>query len=149
VHSVVQFTVRGSPAETAGLGRPYTLVFDGTCRMCTRLANVLRRWDRHRTIEVVASQTSGVEARFPWIPPLAYSQAIQLVGAGGQTWQGAAAVEELLGILPRGKWIAWIFHVPFVRVLADKLYRWIARNRYHLGCGAHCASRPLDVAFPD
>jgi predicted DCC family thiol-disulfide oxidoreductase YuxK len=90
-----------------------------------------------------------VAPRFPWIPPLAYTQAIQLVGPGGETWQGAAAVEELLGILPRGKWIAWIFHVPFVRVLADKLYRWIARNRYQLGCGAHCASRPLDVAFRD
>lgn len=147
---VVRFTVRGvADQATDGLGRPYTLVYDGMCRMCTRLANVLRRWDAPRQIEVVPSQATGVMARFPWIPPDAYGQAIQLVGPGGRTWQGAEAVEQLLGILPRGRWIAWIFHVPFVRALADRIYRWVARNRYRLGCGEHCQSRPLNVAFRD
>jgi predicted DCC family thiol-disulfide oxidoreductase YuxK len=134
---------------SAGLGRPYTLVYDGTCRVCNRLANVLRAWDRDGDIEVVPSQAAGVMARFPWIPARAFSEAIQLVGPSGSTWQGAAAIEELLGILPRGRLIAWIFKVPFVRVLADKFYRWFARNRYHLGCGAHCQTRPVQVAFRD
>lgn len=147
---VVRFTVRGMeepPSE--GLGRPYTLVFDGLCRMCTRLAKMLRKWDKRSNVEVVASQARGVMARFPWIPREAYAEAIQLVGPGGETWQGAEAVEKLLGVLPRGKWIAWIFHIPFARAIADRIYRWIARNRYRLGCGDHCQSRPLNVAFPD
>ena len=63
--------------------------------------------------------------------------------------QGAAAIEKLLDVLPRGGWIAWVFDIPFVRKLADRLYRWVARNRYRLGCGDHCQSRPLDVAFDD
>jgi predicted DCC family thiol-disulfide oxidoreductase YuxK len=117
--------------------------------MCTRLANVLRNWDGRRTIEVVPSQAAGVMARFPWIPAEAYTQALQLVGPGGQTWQGAAAIERLLTILPRGRWIAWIFRAPFVRALADRVYRWVARNRYRMGCGDHCQSRPLDVEFRD
>jgi len=146
-HTVVHFTVRGQETAATGLGRPYTLVYDGMCRVCNRLANVLRRWDRQREIEVVPSQTTGVMARFPWIPPRAFAEAIQLVGPGGATWQGAAAVERLLDILPRGGWIAWIFKIPFVRTLADKFYRWFARNRYHLGCGEHCVSRPLSVDF--
>ena len=147
---VVRFTVRGIAEEASeGLGRPYTLVYDGMCRMCTRLANVLRAWDSRRTIEVVPSQAGGVMARFPWIPVAAYGQAIQLVGPGGETWQGAAAVERLLTILPRGRWIAWVFTVPFVRAIADRVYRWVARNRYRMGCGEHCQSRPLNVAFPD
>jgi len=107
------------------------------------------KWDGRHQIEVVPSQAPGVMARFPWIPPRAYAEALQLVGPHGRTWQGAAAIEQLLDILPRGKWIAWIFTMPFVRVLADKVYRWFARNRYRLGCGAHCQSRPLDVAFRD
>jgi predicted DCC family thiol-disulfide oxidoreductase YuxK len=119
------------------------------CRICTRLAGVLRAWDTRREIEVVASQATGVMARFPWIPPRAFAEAIQLVGPGGTTWQGAAAVEQLLSILPRGRWISWIFHVPFVRGVADRIYRWVARNRYRLGCGEHCQSRPLNVAFRD
>lgn len=149
-HPVVRFTVRGIAEEaSAGLGRPYTLVYDGMCRMCTRLSNVLTKWDRQRRIEVVPSQATGVMARFPWIPTRAYAEAIQLVGPGGETWQGAAAIEQLLNVLPRGGWIAWIFRIPFVRTLADRVYRWVARNRYRLGCGEHCQARPLNIAFPE
>jgi predicted DCC family thiol-disulfide oxidoreductase YuxK len=142
---VVTFTVRGAPPPE-GLGRPYTVVYDGTCKVCTRLSNVLRRWDRGQ-LEVVASQAPGVMARFPWIPAKAYAEALQLIGPGGKTWQGSAAVEQLLNVLPRGRLISWIFQIPFIRVLADRFYRWFARNRYHLGCGAHCQSRPLNVIF--
>jgi predicted DCC family thiol-disulfide oxidoreductase YuxK len=144
---VVVFTVRGAP-PTGTLGRPYTVVFDGTCKVCTRLAKVLARWDRGELV-VVSSQTPGVLARFPWIPAKAYAEALQLVGPGGKTWQGSAAIEQLLNILPRGRLIAWVFHVPFIRTFADRFYRWFARNRYHLGCGAHCQSRPLNVIFAE
>jgi predicted DCC family thiol-disulfide oxidoreductase YuxK len=113
------------------------------------LANVLRKWDRTELLEVLPSQAPGVTARFPWIPPRAYAEALQLIAANGRTWQGATAIERLLDVLPRGKWISWVFKVPFVRTIADKFYRWFARNRYRLGCGEHCQSRPLDVAFRD
>ena len=149
-YPVVRFTVRGIAEQaSAGLGRPYTLVYDGMCRMCTHLSKVLMKWDGRRQIEVVPSQTTGVMARFPWIPARAYAEAIQLVGPGGETWQGAAAIEQLLHVLPRGRWIGWVFRIPYVRQLADRIYRWVARNRYRLGCGEHCQSRPLNVAFPD
>jgi len=149
-YPVVRFTVRGVPEVASdGSGRPFTLVYDGMCKVCNRLANVLRKWDSRQRIEVVPSQAPGVTARFPWIPARAYTQAIQLVGPNGETWQGAAAIEELLGILPRGRLISWVFRIPYVRVLADKSYRWFARNRYRMGCGTHCQSRPLDVSFPD
>jgi predicted DCC family thiol-disulfide oxidoreductase YuxK len=143
---VVVFTIAGEKA-TEGLGRPYTCVYDGMCKVCTRLAGRLRKWDRNHQIEVVSSQSPGVMARFPWIPPRAYAEALQLIGPGGHTWQGAAAIEQLLNILPKGKLLAWTFRIPFVRGLADRFYKWFARNRYRLGCGEHCQSRPLDVAF--
>jgi predicted DCC family thiol-disulfide oxidoreductase YuxK len=145
---VVRFTIRGQDAAN-GLGRPYTCVDDGTCTVCTRLANVLRQWDGGRQLEVVPSQAPGITARFPWIPMRAYADALQLIGPGGRTWQGAAAIEQLLNILPKGRLVAWIFKIPFVRKFADRFYRWFARNRYRLGCGEHCQSRPLDVAFRD
>jgi predicted DCC family thiol-disulfide oxidoreductase YuxK len=145
---VVRFTVAGHEAQR-GLGRPYTVVYDGTCRVCTRLAGVLREWDRGEALELTPSQAPGVAARFPWIPPRAYAEALQLIGPNGQTWQGAGAIEQLLAVLPKGKMISWLFKIPFVRTIADRLYRWFARNRYRLGCGEHCQSRPLDVAFRD
>jgi predicted DCC family thiol-disulfide oxidoreductase YuxK len=146
---VVRFTVAGGGAATAGLGRAYTVVFDGDCKVCTRLSKVLRDWDRRRELEVVSSQQPGVMARFPWIPARAYADALQLVAADGTTWQGAAAIEQLLTVLPRGRLISWVFKVPFVRTLADRFYRWFARNRYRLGCGSHCQSRPPDVMWAE
>lgn len=145
---VVEFTVRGQSCFD-GLGCPYTVVYDGNCRVCTRLVGVLRRWDRRHELEIVPSEAPGVMARFPWIPRHAYTEALQLVGRGGETWQGSAAIEQLLHVLPRGKLISWLFRIPFMRGIADRFYRWFARNRYRLGCGEHCQSRPLAVAFGD
>jgi predicted DCC family thiol-disulfide oxidoreductase YuxK len=146
---VVTFTVRGQHPETACPTCEYTVVYDGMCKVCTRLANLLRKWDRPHILDVVSSQTPGVMARFPWIPPKAFYEALQMVAVDGTTWSGAAAIERLLDVLPRGRWISWLFRVPFVRLLADKFYRWFARNRYHLGCGEHCMTRPPDVMFKE
>jgi predicted DCC family thiol-disulfide oxidoreductase YuxK len=67
---------------------------------------------------------------------------MQLIGPGGATWEGSAAIEQLLNVLPKGRAISWLFHIPFVRDIADRFYKWFARNRYKLGCGEHCQSRP-------
>lgn len=135
--------MKGSVISAVSSRRPYTLVYDGDCRVCSRIARGIRAWDRRHQIEVVPSQDDGVMERFPWIPAHAFREALQLVGPGGRTWQGAAATEQLVSVLPRGRWIAWVFHVPFVRALADRFYRWFARNRYHLGCAEHCQTRPI------
>jgi predicted DCC family thiol-disulfide oxidoreductase YuxK len=118
--------------------RRYTLVYDGDCSVCNRSVNLLRQMDKRQEIEIVPSQATGVMARFPWIPSAAFAEAIQLIGPGGKTWQGAAAIEQLLGVLPRGRWIAWMYRIPLVRAIADRLYRWFARNRYRFGCSDHC-----------
>ncbi|HUP89462.1 MAG TPA: DUF393 domain-containing protein [Longimicrobiales bacterium] len=145
---VVRFVVSGQEQYQAPLGRTFTVVYDGTCNVCGKLANVLRHWDKGE-LEVVSSQTPGVQARFPWIPARAYVESLQLVGPGGKTWQGAAAIEELLTILPRGRLIGWVFHIPYMRKVADRFYRWFARNRYHLGCGEHCQLKQSDLAYLD
>jgi predicted DCC family thiol-disulfide oxidoreductase YuxK len=147
---VVRFVFGGAEATAAGNGRPYTLVFDGACRVCNRLVGVLRRWDRERQVEAVPSQNTSVHARFPWIPAGAYQESIQLVEIGsGRTWQGAEAIEQLLGMLPRGSLIGWIFRIPYMGRVMDRFYRWFARNRYRLGCGEHCQFRPLQVEYEE
>jgi predicted DCC family thiol-disulfide oxidoreductase YuxK len=116
----------------------YTLVYDGECRFCTRSANVVRRWDRRYVVEILPSQDPTVAKRFPWIPASHFAEAMQLVREDGTTWQGAKAVEQLLAILPRGRWFSWMFWLPLARPMANRVYRWIARNRNRLGCGDHC-----------
>ena len=147
---VVQFTVTGMEAvPTEGLGRPWTVVYDGNCKVCNRLVKVLNALDRRNEIEVVPSQAPGVMARFPWIPARAYAEALQMIGPGGQTWAGAAAVEQILNVVPKGWFVSWLFRIPGVRLIADRFYRWFARNRYKLGCGDHCQSRPVETLFGD
>jgi predicted DCC family thiol-disulfide oxidoreductase YuxK len=144
---VVRFIFGGQETGIVTRGRPYTVVYDGTCKVCGRLVNLLEKWDRRREVQAVPSQNASVPARFPWIPADAYAQAVQLIGPGGRTWQGAAAIERLLDILPRGGLIAWIFKIPGVGFLADRFYRWFARNRYKFGCGEHCQLRPEQLNF--
>ena len=150
---VVQFTVRGAPESApapAGMGRAWVLVYDGNCNVCGKLVRVVQRWDREHHLEIVPSQAPGVQARFPWIPRRAYSESVQLIGPNGRTWQGAAAVEQVIDLLPKGRLITWVFSIPFARPLAERFYRWFARNRYRLGCGEHCQFRPTaDVDFGD
>jgi predicted DCC family thiol-disulfide oxidoreductase YuxK len=117
----------------------YTIVYDGFCNVCKRLIDVLDKWDRAGVLEFVPSQQPDLAARFPWIPTGAYAESLQLIrSADGKTWNGAAALEQVLDILPKGKFLGWVFSIPFARPLAEKFYRWFARNRYRLGCAAHC-----------
>jgi predicted DCC family thiol-disulfide oxidoreductase YuxK len=158
---VVRFTVRGAPRDAAsaeafsagwsgtGEGRPYTVVYDGHCKVCGKMVRLLRAWDRGRILEIVPSQLAGLQARFPWIPARAYTEGVQLIGPGGRTWQGAGAIEQIIDIMPRGGLISWVFKIPFARALADRFYRWFARNRYRLGCGEHCTVRAELLDFGD
>jgi len=155
---VVRFTVKGqgeddssSPARAPTYGSPtraYTVVYDGACRICQGLVRRLGAWDKRGMLEIVPSQGPGVHARFPWIPARAFAQSVQLIRrSDGRTWQGAAAIEAIIDQLPKGKLVTWVFSIPFVRPLAERFYRWFARNRYRLGCGEHCQFRPLDLQF--
>ena len=153
---VVRFTVAGEHVHdptTPSVGEPgrrYTVIYDGHCKVCGRLVKLLTKWDRNRELEIIPSQTPGVRERFPWISPRSYVESVQVVRTtDGRTWQAAAALEELLKVLPKGRLISWLFKIPFARPIADWFYRWFARNRYKLGCGEHCAVREADLDYED
>jgi predicted DCC family thiol-disulfide oxidoreductase YuxK len=137
-----QQTLRSVARPIGDSERTYTVVYDGTCGVCTRMIRVLDSWDRNHELEIIPSQALRARERFPWIPARAYAESVQVIRTSdGQTWQAGAALEELLKVMPKGRLVSWLFKVPFVRPLADKLYWWFARNRYRMGCGEHCAVR--------
>lgn len=146
---VVHFRFGGVESDAVGMGRPYAVVYDGQCKVCGRLVKLLNAWDKNDEIEVIPFQNTSVLARFPWIPSESYAEAMQLIGPGGQTWQGGEAIEKLLEILPFGGVLGWTFKIPGFGDLFGRFYRWFARNRYKFGCGEHCQMRPLKVDFGD
>ncbi len=126
---------------SAGAGTRYVVIYDGHCGVCTSLTVRLRRMDTRGAFEIVASQAAGVRDRFPWILPEAYDASLQLVRkSDDKTWEGARAIEQIVGELRAGWLFAWMFDIPFARSLADRFYQWFARNRGQLGCGSHCSS---------
>lgn len=115
--------------------RDYVVVYDGFCNVCKRLIGLVEKWDRNFILEAVPSHAAGIAARFPWIPAGDYAESVQVIRTSdGKTWQGAAALEQILNVLPRGNFITWLFTIPFIRPLAEKGYRRFARNRQQLGC---------------
>jgi predicted DCC family thiol-disulfide oxidoreductase YuxK len=129
---------------TAEQRRPYTVIYDGHCGICTKLVTRLTALDRHNVFEIVPSQLSGVPARFPWISPQSYADSLQLVRASDRrTWEGAAAVEQIIRQLNSGWTVSWMFSLPFARRIAERSYRWVADHRGELGCGEHCRLHPV------
>lgn len=138
-----------SPQPKSAAPRPWVMVYDGDCSMCTRFAAMIGRWDRAQAIEIVPSSDPGLPKRFPWIKPSQYAEAMQLVGENKRTWSGAAAVEQIFEVLPRGDLFKWVFRLPYADRLSDRFYAWIARNRHHLGCGDHCPSGATSPIPPE
>ncbi|MEO8880492.1 MAG: DUF393 domain-containing protein [Gemmatimonadaceae bacterium] len=134
-------TQRTTDARRAGPesgGRPWTLVYDGSCNVCSRLVRRVQKWDSRHVIQAVASQNDTVATRFPWISREALDESMHVIAADGRTWSGAAAARQLLAILPFGWLLGWLWGLPTFGLLADKGYRIFARNRYRFGCSDHC-----------
>ena len=132
---------------TDAMGTQLTVVYDGHCGVCTRLAERVAKLDRHRVLEIVPSQSVEVRARFPWIPASAYDESLQVVRASdGWTWEGAAAVEEIIKALRAGWVVSWLFRLPFARQLAQRGYRWFADHRGENGCGDDCRVHTISPA---
>ncbi|MBA3646443.1 MAG: DUF393 domain-containing protein [Gemmatimonadaceae bacterium] len=123
-------------------GPAYTVVYDGGCKICRRSVLTLSKWDVRNALEIIPSQSLDIAQRFPWIAPHAFQESIHVIrGSDNETWQGAAAVEQLTKILPHAKGFSWLFALPFARPIAEKAYHWFAGNRYRFGCTDHCKVR--------
>lgn len=116
----------------------YTVLYDGECPICLASVRRLRVWDEEGILSFLPAQDRRVSAEFSWIPPEALERSLHLVGPGGETWEGADAVERLVRVLPGLQWVAGLFRLPLARPLARWLYRRVARHRYRLRCGPHC-----------
>lgn len=116
----------------------FTLIYDGDCRLCRRSVDWVEARDGDDRIEVIPYQSSDARERYPGIPREDLERSIHLIGPGGQVWRGARAGEELLRLLPRWRAGAFLFRIPGMRWIAERVYRTVASNRHVFGCGDHC-----------
>ena len=128
-----------------------TVIYDGDCGICTRLAGFVRRRLRPDA-EVRASRELALEeglGRYG-VTEAECAEALQYVTADGRAYAAQDAVARML-LASRPWWrpAGLVLLLPGVNALAGVVYRWVARNRYRLpGASDACAVPPADALAP-
>jgi predicted DCC family thiol-disulfide oxidoreductase YuxK len=106
-----------------------TLVYDGECEFCTRLARWVQQRDRRGRISVRPNQEEGL------IEGLGLSReevdrAAWAVESGGRKFEGAAAINRVLSELGGG-WavVSRLYRVSLIGWVEDRYYARVARRR--------------------
>lgn len=108
-------------------GKPLVL-FDGPCRFC-RLW--VERWSDQWPDRVDYRPGQSEQARFPEIPPTAFSEALHLVETDGIVSRGAEAALRTRALARgrRGVGLWAYYNLPGARLLLETVYGLIARFR--------------------
>jgi len=113
---------------------PAVLIYDDACPVCRAGMRWVAGCALPGRFEFVPCQSPERRRRFPSISEAACLQALQLVLPDGRLLAGDRAIPEILRRLRRWHWLAHLFALPGVALLAPRLYGWVARNRYALSC---------------
>lgn len=118
------------------------LVFDGRCGMCTRVRNLLHRWDRSGRLTTEPHQRPGMAERVG-VPVDQLSESVWWLDSSGVVFGGAEAFNAALSMVLGNRLPLWFYRVPGVRQLQEAGYRWIATHRYRFrGVTPLCESEP-------
>ncbi len=115
------------------------LIYDDDCEFCRRWAHRFRRWTRGDALLLPLQHQAAAEMSGRSRPELL--AAMHVITAAGAVVAGAAAVREILHLVPWGWMPRMVFRLPGAMRIADRAYGWVAARRQHLGCGGeHCAA---------
>jgi predicted DCC family thiol-disulfide oxidoreductase YuxK len=116
-----------------GTGKAVVL-YDGRCPFCIRSKALLERLDwRRRLAFRDARDPANLPAEGPALDPLRLLDEMHLIAPDGHTvYHGFAAFSWMAWRLPLLCPLAPLLYVPGVPTLGQRLYLWIARNRFHL-----------------
>ena len=111
---------------------PAVLIYDESCPLCTGAA----RWVRNNAIpgavETLPCQDPARAERFPEIEEERCMEAVQLVLPDGTRYEAEQVLPPLFRRLRRWRWLAAVFRVPGVALIAPRVYSWVARHRHEL-----------------
>ena len=107
-----------------------TVLYDGQCGLCRASADRVRRLDRGELIELLDLHDPSVQSRFPQIDREEAMRLMQAVDPKGRVYSGVDAWARVGLSMPGWKLIAWLLLIPGIHFVADRVYAWVARNRY-------------------
>ena len=105
-----------------------TLVYDGECDFCTRLARWVERQDRRGRVVARPNQEPGLIQELG-LTRAEVDRASWAVGSGGR-FEGAAGISRVLRELGGGwRVLGSLYLVPPLGWLEDRYYKRVARRR--------------------
>lgn len=115
------------------------MVFDGDCAFCSSSVDVARRVAT-AGIVFVPYQTADLESL--GIDRATCEAVVQYRDRDGRWHAGSDAVAMLLRESGMVWWLpGWVLMLPGVRVVASRVYAWVARNRHRLPGGTPACQR--------
>lgn len=110
-----------------------TVLYDGQCPLCLKSVLWLKRLDwLHRLRCLDARDPANVPAVEPPLELARMLEEMHLVAPSGQVYHGFAAFRWMAWRLPALTLLAPFLYLPGVPTLGQKVYLWVARNRYDL-----------------
>jgi predicted DCC family thiol-disulfide oxidoreductase YuxK len=124
----------------------HILLYDDTCPICTFQMRLLTWLDWRNAFSLLPISNPRATEIAPQLPREELLEAIHCVTMGGRIYRGARAIRYAGLRLPLLVPLALVLWIPGVIWVAEKVYQWVARNRYFLsrifGCKEACALLP-------
>jgi predicted DCC family thiol-disulfide oxidoreductase YuxK len=140
---------QGKESSAAGEGR-LTVLYDGRCRVCTRVAGRLAGLDTGRRLRLVPLQRAAVDR--PEVQRLRAQRdlrrALHVIDEEGRWASGGEAVIRTLECLPRLRPLASVARLPGVARLVETAYRLVADHRARLAWLAGDFPLPVTTSDP-
>ncbi len=108
-----------------------TLFYDSYCPLCVKEMTHLCKKDTRQQLSFEDIHQEDFASRFPDIDAEKANQILHAVNADGHLLLGLDATYAAWQAIGRGMLIAPL-RWPIISVIADKCYRWFARNRYSI-----------------
>lgn len=132
-------------------GRLTAVLYDGDCAFCRGSVALARRLDWGRRLTFVNVRADAPLLHEPPVAGAPLLEQMHVVTPGGRLYGGYAAVRAIAWRLPLLWPVAPLLHLPGITQLGDRVYKWVARNRFQLvPCqhGACAIQRPADRGRP-
>lgn len=102
------------------------VVFDDTCRMCTRSVRLVRAFDWLRRFEFAGFSTA---VQLPEVAASELDEGIRVRFPDRSITIGIDAVRSIMVRTPLGALVGWLLYVPPIRAVGDRAYRFVAARR--------------------
>lgn len=110
-----------------------TILYDGQCALCQRSVRILRPLDwLHRLNFADARDPANIPLTDPPLQPERLMEEMHAVTPAGRVYHGFRAFRCIAWRLPLLWLIAPFLYIPGVPALGQRVYLWVARNRFHL-----------------